>query len=242
MTSGGTTAEGVRMAAMAAAVSDLSQIELSHRLVEGIAAFGGHPRYRHEPRGSLERGDPTSHFEIGMSEHTGTHLDAPVHVVVGGHDITSFGAVFTRAAVLRPLEPESNVGLADLRRFERAAGRIEAGDSVLVDHGWASRWGHESFMANWPAVEVELASELVDRGVVLVAADTPSPDHAGCDRTFPVHEVVLGAGAFIGENFANLARLGDWCLLNLLPLSIGGGTGSPVRAIASTMTDSTAVQ
>lgn len=89
-------------------------------------------------------------------------------------------------------------------------------------------------MRQWPSVDVDLASDLVERGVVLIASDTPSPDAAGCDRTFPVHEVVLGSGVFIGENFANLPQLGDWCLLNLIPLPISGGTGSPVRAIAST--------
>ncbi|OZE21572.1 hypothetical protein CH262_19785 [Rhodococcus sp. 05-2255-1e] len=225
---------GARMAALAASMSGLTRVELSHRLVEGMAAFAGHPTYRHVQRGSLDWGDPTSHFELAMGEHTGTHLDAPLHIVDGGHDVTTFAYVLTRAAVLRPLEREGNVGIEDLRRFECAAGPVEAGDSVLVDHGWAARWGDSGFMRRWPSVDVDLASELVERGVVLIAADTPSPDAAGCDRTFPVHEVVLGSGVFIGENFANLPQLGDWCLLNLIPLPISGGTGSPVRAIAST--------
>lgn len=234
MTSGDAVEEGARLAALAAAVSGLTHVDLSHRLIEGIPTFEGHPHYRHIRRASLEYGDPTSHFELGMGEHTGTHVDAPVHVVHGGRDVTSFENAVTRAAVLRPHEREANVGVSDLRRFERVAGRIEAGDSVLVDHGWAARWGDESFMRQWPSIDVDLAAELVERGVVLIAADTPSPDSAGCDRTFPVHEVVLGSGAFIGENFAGLSQLRDWCLLNLIPLPIGDGTGSPVRAIAST--------
>lgn len=209
-------------------------VDLSHPLVPGLQPFPGHPAYRHEVMATRGVDAVATHHRLVLGEHTGTHVDAPAHF---GHaaDVASFpaSAAVTRAAVLRVPPGADRLTLADLREHEARYGPVRPGDSVLVDTGWARTWGTDAYMRGaWPSLSLELAGALVDRGVVLVAGDTPSVDDAPCDVSFPVHEALLGAGVFIGENFTRLAELPDHVRLVVAPLPIVDGSGSPVRPVA----------
>ena len=91
----------------------------------------------------------------------------------------------------------------------------------------------------------EEAARLVEMGVTAIGTDTMSPDQMSHgdrppDTGFGVHEVVLGAGGIIAENLMNLDKLKEMqdgteegvIMINLVPLSIAGCDGSPVRAFA----------
>lgn len=209
-------------------------VDLSHPLVPGLQPFPGHPAYRHEVMATRGVDAVATHHRLVLGEHTGTHVDAPSHFG-NAADVASFpaSAAVTRAVVLRVSPGADRLTLADLRAFETRCGPVRPGDSVLVDTGWARTWGTEAYMTGaWPSLSLDLAGALVDRGVVLVAGDTPSVDDAPCDVSFPVHEVLLGAGVFIGENFTRLAELPDRVRLVVAPLPIVDGSGSPVRPVA----------
>ncbi|WNE99738.1 cyclase family protein [Streptomyces luomodiensis] len=115
--------------------------------------------------------------------------------------------------------------------FEAAYGPVGPGDFALVDCGWAGRWNTPTYLEPWPYVSVELAAALLERGVRMIAVDTPSPDPSD-SRACPVHRLLLGADVLIGENFTHLDRLTGWSLLTLAPLAVKDGSGAPVRAIA----------
>jgi kynurenine formamidase len=209
-------------------------VDLSHPLAPGLAPFPGHPAYRHERLATRGVDAVATHHRLVIGEHTGTHVDAPLHFG-NAEDVTAFAPaqVLSRAAVLRVPAGAARLAVADLEAFERAHGPLTAGDSVLVHTGWDAHWGTDTYMAGpWPSLTAELAAALVRRGVALVAGDTPSLDDAPCDVSFPVHEQLLGAGAFLGENFTGLADLPAWVSLVVAPLPIVGGSGSPVRAVA----------
>jgi kynurenine formamidase len=206
-------------------------IELTHPLRRDMRVWPGHPRFEHELVSCYTRGDASRFFRLGLGEHTGTHLDAPVHWVPGGADISAvpLDVLLGRAAVLRAPE------LPALSAFESSHGPLERGDRVLIDCGWASHWDTPSYFSAWPAVSLELAAALVDRGVRAVAVDTPSPD-AQDSADCPVHRLLLGEGVLIGENFARLRELSGWVSLLMAPLPIEEGSGSPVRAVAYPVT------
>lgn len=201
-------------------------VDLTHPLRPGMPVWPGHPEFEHELVSCYTRGDASRVFRLGLGEHTGTHLDAPVHWIPGGDDIAQVppDALTGRAAVIRP-------SMESLREFESAYGEIGRGDRVLIDCGWAAQWGTPRYFSDWPAVPISLAEALVARQVSVIAVDTPSPDPAD-SATCPVHRLVLGNGTLIGENFARLAELSGWVTVLLAPLPIEQGTGSPVRAVA----------
>ncbi|MFT4043374.1 MAG: cyclase family protein [Gordonia sp. (in: high G+C Gram-positive bacteria)] len=201
-------------------------IDLTHPLHQGIPVWPGHPEYSHTLVSCYTKGDASRVFELGMGEHTGTHLDAPVHWVPGGADIAAapLNTMYGRAAILGPQRDSIDV-------FESVNGPITAGDRVLIDCGWARHWATPRYFTDWPAVEFALIEELVARDVSLVAVDTPSPDAADSAEC-PIHRLLLGRGILIGENFTGLTQLGGFVDVLIAPLPIVDGSGSPVRAIA----------
>jgi kynurenine formamidase len=59
-------------------------VDLSHTLQEGIPAWPTHARFGQTLYESYELGDVARHYGLSMSEHTGTHIDAPLHFIAEG--------------------------------------------------------------------------------------------------------------------------------------------------------------
>ena len=52
-------------------------VDLSHSLEEGIPAWPTHARFGRTIYEDYALGDVARHYGMTMSEHTGTHMDAP---------------------------------------------------------------------------------------------------------------------------------------------------------------------
>lgn len=221
------------------AEGDFELVDLTHPLREGMPIWPTHPKFTHERLSSLEHGDASCYHALCLGEHTGTHLDAPLHFVRGGRSIADIPLqrFFGRLATIdgRGAAPDSEVSVAQLLDFESRHGAIREGDAVLFSFGWARFWEHPtqgaSFFVDWPGVSGAAARWLAERGVRLVGSDCLSIDRFG-SADYPAHQCLLGAEVLIGENFANLDQLPPWSSLVATPLPIEGGSGSPVRALA----------
>jgi kynurenine formamidase len=118
---------------------------------------------------------------------------------------------------------------------------IRSGDAVFIHTGWGGLWvkDNASYTANAPGIGVGAAQYLVERGVVLVGADTwavevvPNPD---ASMAFPVHQLFLPRnGIYVFENLAteDLARDGVYeFAFFYAPLRLKGATGSPGNPLA----------
>jgi kynurenine formamidase len=218
---------------------DFDYVDLTHPLRVGMPVWPGHPPFEQRRVSSLENGDLSCNHAVCLSEHLGTHFDAPLHFIRGGRSIAQvpvqrfFGRLATIDA--RDQAPDSAVGVERLLHFEAKHGAIRAGDAVMFSFGWARFWAHPEegarFFRDWPGISLRASEALVERDVRLVGSDCLSIDHF-TSAEFPAHNTLLGADVLIGENFARLERLPPWCSLVALPLPINGGSGSPTRAIA----------
>jgi kynurenine formamidase len=190
---------------------------------------------------------------VHMTEHGGTHLDAPVHFAAG--QTTADKVELSRLvgeAVVIDVSAESAkdadylVSLDDVRRWEATQGRIGRGSRVLFRTGWSSRWpdavrylgtalkGSEGVaQLHFPGLHPDLATFLVnDRGVGLVGIDTASMDR-GQSTSFETHRILASNGVPGLENLTNLEQLPPrGAVLFALPMKVGGGSGGPLRAIA----------
>ena len=218
-------------------------MDLSHTLEEGIPAWPTHARFSSTPYESQALGDVATHNGLTISEHSGTHMDAPLHFVLEG--TAHYGtdgiplerlagrAATIDATTLGPDEPL--LGPDRIRAWEGEHGSIERGDRVLFRYGWAERWatGKEGrrFLEDWPGLSGEAAEYLVEKGVALVGCDTLAVDGAGSEEN-PAHHALLGNEVYVVENLKNLDLLPPFCLFLALPLKIRDGSGSPVRAVA----------
>jgi kynurenine formamidase len=218
---------------------DFDYVDLTHPLRVGMPVWPDHPAYEQRRVASLERGDRSCNHALCLSEHTGTHFDAPAHFILGGRTIASVPVrrFFGRLATLEASDqaPDSEVGIDRLLEFEARHGAIRVGDAVMFSFGWARFWAHpeegQRFLRDWPGLSRQASAYLVERGVRLVGSDCLSIDRYG-SADFPAHNTLLAADILIGENFARLDRLPPWSTLVAFPLPIEGGSGSPVRAIA----------
>jgi kynurenine formamidase len=226
-------------------ISDLRRfrvVDLSHTLEEDIPAWPTHARFGRALYESYELGDAACHYGLSISEHTGTHLDAPLHFIPEGPahygtDRIPLDRLLCRAATVeaRDLGPDGLLTTDHIRAWEEEHGSIESGDAVLIRYGWDERWatGREGrrFLEDWPGLGGEAAEYLVRKGVSLVGCDTLAVD-ATVSTENPAHYVLLGSEVYIVENLVNLGELPPFCLFVALPLKIKGGSGSPVRAVA----------
>ncbi len=182
-----------------------------------------------------------------MLEHTGTHMDAPIHFPPGTTPVDQIPAkqLFGPAVVLEArADGEKNADYqlpaARVEEWEKRHGRIPAGSIVLLRTGWATRWPDARRYRNqdaqgqmhFPGFSVESAKLLVERKISGLGCDTLSVD-PGNSRDFAVHRVTLGAGLYHLENLADLSALPEaGSFLIAAPIKLEGGSGGPVRVFA----------
>jgi kynurenine formamidase len=214
-------------------------VDLTHPMKADMPVWPTHPRFCQEVIESYDNGDVACNHSLCLSEHSGTHFDAPLHFVKSGSSIAEIAPrqFFGRMATISALDarPCEAVGVARIQVFEESHGQIQAGDAVFFHFGWDRFWAdasqHGRFLSDWPGLSKEASELLRDRGVRIVGSDCLSIDHDG-STDFPAHNTLLGADILVGENFANLGQLPPYCFLTAMPLPIEGGSGSPARAVA----------
>ncbi len=224
---------------------DMTLVDLTHTLTPAMPVWPTHPLFCQEVIESYDRGDVACNHAIGMSEHTGTHFDAPLHFVRGGGaiDSVSLHTFFGRMAKIdaRDCAPNEAVGVDRIKVFEATHGVIENGDAVFFHFGWDRFWSelddHPQFLSDWPGLSREATQYLLARGIRIAGSDCLSLDCFG-SVDFPAHKLLLGAGVLIGENFARLGELPAFSFLITLPLPIASGSGAPLRAVAAFAADS----
>jgi kynurenine formamidase len=195
---------------------------------------------------------PTAGFysqEWTFGEHSGTHMDAPGHFVIGGRlspeiapDELIVPIVVVDIAERAAADPDAMLLVDDLIRFERGHGRIPEGALVAMHSGWGAKAGDplefkggESFPDyHFPGFSVEAALWLVqERNVTAIGVDTLSLD-PGNSSTFPVHVEFLATDRYGVENLANLDRVpprGALAYVGLIPWE--EGSGGPCRVLAN---------
>ena len=186
-----------------------------------------------------------------MSEHGGTHMDAPIHFAEGrlAVDEIPLAQLVAQAVVIdvRPsvkTDPDYRLTVCDIETWEQRYGRIPQEAVVLMLTGWGRRWpdprrylGSETptdpKTLHFPGFSKESAEFLImQRQVMAIGLDTASIDY-GLSRDFVVHQIVNGANRYGLENIAQLDLLPPkGAVLIALPIKIRGGTGGPVRIIA----------
>ena len=204
--------------------------DLSHPLRTGMQVYPGDPSVDLSPALELDR-DGAAVTSLRLGSHTGTHVDAPAHTVAGGRtmDLVALEELVDDALVIHVpgLGDRATIGIEDLGDLPERVPSI-----VVVDTGWARHFGTERALRH-PALGVDAARLLVERGMHVLGVDTLSPDPTDAAGTteFPVHEVVLGGDGLIVENLTGLDGLPSRVRIGVFPLRLAED-GAPARAVA----------
>ncbi|MET8429013.1 cyclase family protein [Nocardia sp. NPDC004860] len=196
-----------------------------------------------------DRGPAWYWNNIHTGEHTGTHLDAPVHWLSGrdGHDVSQapMRTLFAPVAMIDmtaevAADPEFLLEIDHIRRWEKEHGPLPAGGWLLYRTGWESRGEDAAAFTNdghTPGVSAACAAWLAEEsaltGLGVETVGTDAGAAAGFEPPFPCHSQLLGANKWGLTSLRNLARLpATGALLIVSPLPIVGGSGSPARVLA----------
>jgi kynurenine formamidase len=190
---------------------------------------------------------------LELGEHTGTHLDAPIHWITGqdGNDVASIPpqqlvgpAVVVDRTEQVAADPGYLLTVDDLESFEREHGPIGPGSWLIFRTGWGAHADDEEAFLNagpdgpvTPGPDIAAARWLAEHpnvvgfGVETVGIDAGAA--GGFDPAFPVHHFVLGAGRYGLTQIANAEALPvTGALIVVAPLKLAGGTGAPARVLA----------
>jgi kynurenine formamidase len=186
--------------------------------------------------------------EVTFDEHTGTHLDAPVHFVANAATADKLPAdrFFAPLAVISIADraaknADALLSVDDVLAWEKQHGRLPAGAFVAMHSGWDAKVGAVDRFLNKdakgtmhaPGFSEEAARFLVkERDIVGAGVDTLSLDGASASK-FVAHLALLGAGKYGVELLANLATVPP----SGATIIVGGpkhegATGGPARVYA----------
>jgi len=203
--------------------------------------------------GMTDKGYYYAANNLALAEHGGTHLDAPLHFAQGHWSVDEIplDRLMGEAAVVDvsaacDAQPDYQVTVEDLQRWEQMNGRIPDGAMLLLRTGYSRRWpdaarylgtaerGPDAVAKlHFPGLHPDAARWIASsRSIKALGIDTASIDY-GQSTLFEAHRILYERNILGLENLTDLDRLparGTWVLA--LPMKIGGGSGAPVRAVA----------
>ena len=242
------------------ASGEVKVIDLTHTLDPDFPViilppeFGQCARFRMEEISAYDhRGPAWKWHNISMSEHTGTHFDAPVHWI-SGRDVPN-GAVDEIPAeqLIGPVvvidcsagtaqDEDFELTPALIEAWEAEHGRIPANAWVLMRTDWSKRRGaaylnmrEDGPHSPGPTPEAMrlLVEERDIRGFGTETVGTDAGQGAHYTPPYPAHYILHGAGKLGLQCLANLDKLPPTgAVLIAPPLKIRNGTGSPLRVLA----------
>jgi kynurenine formamidase len=152
-------------------------VELSHVWGHGVPSLPGQADVRmvravkHAQHGVLA-------WRITTSMHTGTHMNAPIHLIQKGADLAAIAPerFFGNGVVLNiPKDRWELVSAADLQAARPA---VQHGDVVVIVTGWHHKYSDAlEYYGESPGLSKDAAEWLVEKDCKLVAVDTPQVDH-----------------------------------------------------------------
>lgn len=200
--------------------------DISRTISPALAVWPGDTPFRVEYVARKADGAAFNLTTMSLSPHSGSHADAPYHVVDGD---------------LHPAHVplDSYLGPAHVVTIERRHGGIVPADFTgrdltgmrrLLIHTWVSDLPDGVWPDDFPYPTVELADWLAARDVVLLGLDSPSMD-AFESKELPCHHRLREQGIMNLETLCLAGAPDGVYELIAFPLKIAGVCGSPVRAV-----------
>ena len=238
---GATAVAPPALAAGAAKVEDLT-----HELHEEFPTFFGKQTFFRKQLTSLEKNGFNT-LELRLSEHTGTHIDAPLHFTADGTSVAEIpvGDLVVPLCVVdikakAEASADAQVTPEDLKTWIAKNGPIPDKACVAMNSGWEKRASSDKFRnadgdgkMHFPGFHPDATKMLMqDTTAVGITVDTLSLDH-GISADFGVHYSWLPAGRWGIENIANLDAVpASGATLVVGAPKIREGTGGPCRIFA----------
>lgn len=223
-----------------------SVVDMTHAFDEAFPTWGGAPGISYEKAFDFAK-DGFNLYNLTTNEHTGTHIDAPLHFSADGNSVDEIPVsnlvcplcvvdIAERAAG----DADTMLTPDDLKAWIAANGDIPEGACVAMYSGWASKAPGAGFrntddegVQHYPGFHVEAAQMLMEEtNAVSIAVDTLSLDH-GASQDFATHYAWLPSNRYGIECLAGLDQVPTTgATLVVGAPKVVGGTGGQARIFA----------
>jgi len=205
-------------------------LDLTHAINTSISVFPGTtPPDIKDIMTVDEHGAAEKH--IAMYSHTGTHMDAPAHMLKDGKTLDAYkpSDFLGKALMIDVTHVKDRIGFEDLLPYGPWLQDVKY---VFFKTGWSKYWGKPEYLSGFPALTKKAANWLCEQRIRGVGIDAISIDLMEGDE-FPVHKILLSCEMIIIENLTNLDQLPEKSFdVACLPLKLENADGAPVRVIA----------
>ena len=197
--------------------------DISQTLRPGLPVWPGDTPFTFERSWRMEDGSPVNVGRMGMSTHSGTHGDAPLHYAADGLD-----------AATMALDPF--IGICLVVDVRSASGKVQVDDLPPLEGVTRvllrtfDAFPHDAWDSAFTAIDANVILFLAAQGVVLIGTDAPSVDPQD-SKTMDAHKAVHSHDMRILEGLVlDDVPPGHYELI-ALPLKIAGGDAGLCRAI-----------
>lgn len=202
-------------------MNNMKMYDVTGTIYEGMAVYKNkpekQPKFTHVTNGYVTE----TQLELGV--HTGTHIDAPRHMVIDGDTFETIPLedLVGQSKLFDLTDVEDGISKADLEKFE-----IEKGDFVLLK---TKNSFEEEFNFDFIYLAKDGAEYLAELGVRGVGIDT-----LGIERSqegHPTHKTLFANKVIIIEGLRlKEVEQGEYFMV-AAPLKIEGTDGSPARVL-----------
>lgn len=230
--------------ARAQAMSFTKAVDLTHPLWTDFPTYFGKPGLEMEQVFALAK-DGLNMYKWHLAEHTGTHMDAPLHFS-DGIDASKISVeqlvvplVVVDIAARAADDPDTQITPDDIKAWIASNGELPDGCCVAMYSGWGDHLRSDKFrnadaegVMHFPGFHPDTSAMLLESNVNGIAVDTLSLDY-GASKDFATHKSWLPAGRW---GLECVASLGDVPAAGATVVvggpKIEGATGGPSRVIA----------
>ena len=244
---GAAAAVGTMASAPAALASGHSKVvDMTHTYDADFPTYFGAPGISTDQKFNFKE-HGFNLFELTINEHTGTHIDAPLHFSADGNSVDEIpvGDLVVPLCVIHIHEaaagnPDAQVTPDDIKAWISAHGPIPEKACVAMHSGWENKIGSDAFRGvdgegtmHFPGFHIEATQMLLEETAAgAMAVDTLSLDY-GASKDFATHYAWLPSGRYGIENIRNLAKVPPaGATLVVGAPTHRGGSGGPARIIA----------
>jgi kynurenine formamidase len=182
-----------------------------------------------------------------IHEHLGTHIDAPNHFIKNQLSVDQIELrnlivplVVINIAAKAALNPDAELTVEDIKKFEKRFGKIPKNACVMMYSGWENRLRDHSFVGldssqtkHYPGFSTEAIDFLLTNRIIAgLGVDVLSFD-PGIDENYTGHKMLFAAGKWGVECVANLHQVPQSGATIIIGApKVGKATGGFSRIIA----------
>ncbi|MHB1654211.1 MAG: cyclase family protein [Desulfitobacteriaceae bacterium] len=219
-------------------------VDLTLELSDGLKTYASHPALEIKDASTFasSRGryiPPCNGFAskwLGLSDHSGTHIDAPSHFVENGDSIDQIPVEKLMGTAIMldcsHKKPDELVTAYMLEEAEKRQGLYVESEDIVLVRTYEGLWGDDGFFKAKSFSE-DAARWFAEKEVAIVGLDLANADESS-NMARPVHLTLLSQSILIIENLCNLDQLPIHSRFTFIctPLRLKGATASPIRALA----------